>query len=334
MNSPFSQSQTSAVQLGMLESELRTGLDLYWKNAKQLLYGGPVTFAPPSEEHNSLAQNFFSTLFLYSYWRADIPVERRVLYVAVNQCLRGMVTGCDNILDNEYKKTIETNLPEAAYRFRSVLDIMASDRILFAIVASYCDLHGLPLKVALEISSTSLQSLLESGVQEASEEGGVDELLRPEDVLAKVHHYKTGLLFACTWDIPMLLDQDIEKRQHVFRDALYRIGIGCQILDDIVDLPRDYRDRRHNYVASAIAHRESADMWHHVQMFIEDSDSAQNWVDNFPGLAAKYRKEAVSMLEEGFDKLFAKEHSNFIWPAILFIADRIGVLLVNSDSSR
>lgn len=321
------------MQMQMLESELHAGLDLYWQNVEMLLSGGPVAFVTPAQEAYSLKRNFFSTLFLYSYWRANIPVERRILYVAVNQCLRGMVTGCDNILDNEYKKTIDTNLPEGAYRFRSVLDIMASDRILFALVANYCEQHGLPVTMALKASSTSLQSLLESGVQEASEEGGVDGLLSPEEVLAKVHHYKTGLLFTCTWAIPMLLDQQCQASQQPFKDGLYRIGIGCQILDDIVDLSRDYYERRHNYVASAIAHRESADKWRRVQLFIKNSDSKQHWEDSFPDLAAKLRKEAVVMLEEGLVMLFAQEHHNFIWPAIQFIADRIGVAVVGSDSS-
>ena len=36
------------------------------------------------------------------------------------------------------------------------------------------------------------------------------------------------------------------------KDALMKIGIGCQILDDIRDMARDHRERRHNYVLSCL----------------------------------------------------------------------------------
>ena len=42
------------------------------------------------------------------------------------------MTGCGNILDDEYKKTLETELPEHGVKFRSVLDILVSDRYAFS----------------------------------------------------------------------------------------------------------------------------------------------------------------------------------------------------------
>ena len=96
---------------GLLEAELRAGLAVYWDTAGQVLQGSGIRLAPPGEEDFSLKRNFFSTLFLYAYWRVALPPPRRTLYVAVNQCLRGMVTGCDNLLDDEYKATLETDLP-------------------------------------------------------------------------------------------------------------------------------------------------------------------------------------------------------------------------------
>jgi hypothetical protein len=41
-----------------------------------------------------------------------------MVYVAVNQCLRGMVTGCDNLLDDAIKPTLNTDLPEDLRRAR------------------------------------------------------------------------------------------------------------------------------------------------------------------------------------------------------------------------
>ena len=116
--------------LSSLLGELGAALTRYWSTAAEVLRGGGVRLREPESDAFSLERNFFSLLFLYSYQRLGVPRERRVLYAIVNQCLRGMVTGCDNLLDDEYKPTLETDLPSGATRFRSVLDIMVSDRVL------------------------------------------------------------------------------------------------------------------------------------------------------------------------------------------------------------
>ena len=63
-------------------------------------------------------------------------------YVAANQCLRGMVTGCDNLLDDEYKMTLGTDLPLMAGSSDPILDIMVSDRVLFEILLDFCRSNG------------------------------------------------------------------------------------------------------------------------------------------------------------------------------------------------
>jgi hypothetical protein len=118
----------------LLEDELAEGLTLFWSTAAKILQGSGVRLLDPSDGFFLLENNFFSALFLYSYHRRGIARSRRILYTAINQCLRGMVTGCDNILDDEYKKTLETDLPEEGVRFRSIVDIMVSDRVLFEIL--------------------------------------------------------------------------------------------------------------------------------------------------------------------------------------------------------
>ena len=96
-----------------LGAELQSGLTLYWKTAGKILDDSGIVLHPPPADYLAMAKNIFSTLFLYAYYAAGIAPERRVVYVAVNQCLRGMVTGCDNILDDEYKKTLEKLITEA-----------------------------------------------------------------------------------------------------------------------------------------------------------------------------------------------------------------------------
>lgn len=328
MSNPFaSYAQTYGV-ITSLESDLRAGLERFWRTAEAILERSPVRLVPPDPSCFSLSRNFFSTLFLYSYYRAGVPSERRVLYAAVNQCLRGMVTGCDNILDDEYKTTLETDLPPQAHRFRSVLDIMVADRVLFAVMQDFCRAHNHSADLALQASAISLKALTQSGVQEASEEGGIAERLAPDEILRHVHHYKTGVLFQSTWAIPALIESERAGEVQAVQDALYRIGIGCQMLDDIVDLYVDMRERRHNYVASVVSHREPAAVREKMQAWAVE-EHACNAVDRFysscPELFGRMKTEAMAELEGGLRQLFLDEHQGLVRPAARFIADRIGV---------
>jgi len=253
--------------------------------------------------------------------------SRRVFYAAVNQCLRGMVTGCDNLLDDEYKQTLDTDLPEEGTRFRSVLDIMVSDRVLFDLLIDDRERGELTAEQVRAASSVSLHGLLSSGVQEAGEEAGITDRLTPDDVLRDVHHYKTGLLFQCPWRLPALLeDIDVETIGRTTQ-ALYQLGMGCQVLDDMVDLASDLRMQRQNYAASLICHDT------------EPAEPArlQDWLQELPtsedeaGLLLAFpraRQRAVIMargyLEAGTRDLFAEEHRQLAQPVVELLIERIG----------
>ena len=303
--------------------ELRGGLEIYWHTAEETLFESGVRLAEPPDEYFSLEKNFFSMLFLYSYFRAGISSHRRVFYVAANQCLRGMVTGCDNLLDDEYKRTLETDLPLEASKFRSILDIMVSDRVLFEILLDFCKLNGFSTDVLIEASRASLTALTRSGAQEASEEAGIDKRLPPEEVLAKVHHFKTGLLFLCPWAIPPIIERDRSLAAGPITNALYKIGLGCQIMDDMVDLLSDLRNNRHNYIASLIEHGadKQANRWLRETF---QGMPAQFFAE-FPALFTTAHATALSYLEDGLSGLFSQDHQFFVKPAELFLSQRIGV---------
>ena len=145
---------------------MQTGLKLYWDTATQILDTSPIKVLDADLDYSSMEKNFFSSMFLYSYFRASIPKPRRIFYAAVNQCLRGMVTGCDNILDDEYKMTLATDLPLKAGKFRSIIDIMVSDRVLFSILQQQFLLNDLTSDQVLAVSNESIRTLAKSGAQE------------------------------------------------------------------------------------------------------------------------------------------------------------------------
>ena len=310
-----------------LNDELHEALSLYWDIATQILDKSVINVTAPEPEYFSIERNFFSTLFIYSYFRAGISKSRRVLYAAVNQCLRGMVTGCDNILDNEYKKTLETDLPEKATRFRSVLDIMVSDRILFAILQKEYLADNLSYDQVQAASFESLRALAKSGAQEASEECGVGEILSPENLLSKIHHYKTGILFQSPWALPDIIDNNNLKDTSGIKSALYQIGMGCQILDDMVDLEMDIRMNRHNYVASLICHgKNSKERTLLDTLLAEDNrvEKKQDLILEFPDAGKIATAEALKFLKNGTESLFAESHNFMVDVSISFIVKRIG----------
>jgi hypothetical protein len=313
--------------LGLLEAELSEALSLYWETAQEILWGSGITLLEKPAGFLKLDNNFFSAIFLYSYHRAGLPRDRRVLHAALNHCLRGMVTGCDNILDNEYKKTLETDLPAGATRFRSIIDIMASDRVLFSIVMAANARNELSTQQVLQASTASLHALTASGIQEATEEQGIGHILLPADVLSKVHHYKTGLLFNCTWAIPEAIGDVRPGAADSLKEALYRIGIGCQIMDDMADLGRDVREKRHNYIASLVYHEGGPQQWNALwKNAAGDSAGRERAVLllEFPQALQASARLARQYLCEGLSSLFADSHQMAVEPAIAFLYRRIG----------
>lgn len=280
--------------LSGLAAELEQGLRLYWQAAGRVLSDATLRLAAEPAGYYAAQANFFSALFLYSYWRGGVKPERRSLYVALNQCLRGMVTGCDNLLDDEYKPTLATDLPAGATRFRSIIDIMVSDRVLYELLAA----AGFTAAELLLAGRVSLATLAPSGAEEAREEGGLLSELGPQEVLTQVHHYKTGLLFQAPWALPALLEQLDSGLLQAQKQALYDIGLGCQILDDMVDLERD--QGHPNYLAALMRVHSPAEA------------------------RALAGARAQAYLSSGFAALLAPEHRDLQRPAIAFIIERIG----------
>lgn len=311
-----------------LQGELQDGLKLYWDTATKILDKSSISVLDADPDYFSLEKNFFSFLFLYSYFRAGIRQPRRIMYAAVNQCLRGMVTGCDNILDDEYKMTLATDLPFEASKFRSIIDIMVSDRVLFSILQQKFLLNDLTSDQVLAASSESLRTLAKSGVQEASEEQGVGTILKPEYILSDIHSLKTGILFQSPWALPDLLeDPDTLGNPDGIQQSLFQIGMGCQVLDDMVDLSLDLKTDHHNYVASLIQHGDKkyeTDLLHGMLENRNHIEVSKDTLFQFPAAMEKAGIKALDLLKTGTENLFDLEHQFMVDASIAMISKRIG----------
>ncbi len=308
----------------IIQEELRSALSSYWKTGQHILKDSGIALMPPPRDYTSLEKNFFSALFLYSYHRAGIPPRRRILYTAINQCLRGMVTGCDNLMDDEYKETLITDLPGKSFRFRSVLDIMVSDRILFELLFKYFTEDRMSTQQFLGTIAASITALTRSGAQEASEEGGVDAVLPPQQVLETVHHFKTGLLFMCPWSVPRIIEDCSNTAVDSLLEGLYRIGLGCQVMDDMVDLAQDIKKRHHNFLASLVYYHSGSAQWDRLNAWASETGDERKFMTEFPDAVSRAVQVARQFLKEGLRLLFDERHWPLIEPTIRFLSQRIG----------
>ena len=320
-----------------LLEELETGLSRYWETAAGILRPSGVTLQAPPEDYFSFKNNFFSLLFLYSFDRAKIPKSRRILYGATLQCLRGMVTGCDNLLDDEYKKTLDTDIPKTGVRFRSVIDIMVSDRVLFQILLEACRHQEISEDQVVAATTASVKSMTRSGVQEASEEAGITAILKPDELLRTIHHYKTGILFKCPWDIPLSIENFDESGVVPLLDGLYRIGMGCQIMDDMVDFMSDLERKRHNFLVSSIYYGSHPIEKGRLQGLVTAGGRPQLMADlakDFPDSLSQAFETSHQFLESGLNMLLSEQHQLLLEPSIQFLEERIGVTHLTGKSRR
>jgi len=212
-----------------------------------------VSMEPIPDSFYALRKNIFSTLFQSMYHLMDCAPQHRLFYGKLIHLFRIWVTSADNLLDDEDKVVIPIQMPGSSRVMRQVVSIMTADRIFQQLLAEGRETGALTPAQAQELSERSLQILLPSAAQEASEEAGITDRPDPEHVLNVIHRYKTGILFNVAFLGPEVIEPHLDReRAAALKEALLQFGIGCQILDDIRDLARDYIEQRHNYLLSTL----------------------------------------------------------------------------------
>ena len=204
-----------------------------------------------------LQKNFFSILFLAVYRSVGISQQRRIFYGTINHAIRGIVTGTDNLLDDECKEMLPLRLPASACRFKSVMHILLFDRFLCRTIDEgiAAGLMGPEQRELLQ--QQIFRVMVPIGEGEASEEGGVSEIFTPREILSTVHSQKGGNLLRLAFVAPCLLETSLEKPLALADQGIYRIGVALQVIDDLTDFYQDIDDRRHNYLMSVIRHEGS-----------------------------------------------------------------------------
>jgi hypothetical protein len=205
------------------------------------------------DEFYMLRRNLFSTLFQSVYHLLQIREDRRLLYGKLNHLFRIWVTSADNLLDNEDKIVVPIEITGSSRVMRQVISIMLADRVLKNITDQAVRDKIINEDQASLLTHKSLQILLPSAAEEASEENGITHRPDAEYVLNTIHRLKTGLLFHIPFLGPDTIETNIDKNTLTFcKEGLMSFGLGCQILDDIRDIAKDHLEMRHNYVLSKL----------------------------------------------------------------------------------
>lgn len=237
-------------------------------------------------------KNFFSILFLAVYRAIGIDPEKRHFYGMLNHCLRGLVTGADNILDDEYKEMLPLNFPEPAIRFKSVMHILLFDRFIVRITSAMEE-QGLLANVDAALLQQKLfEALVPIGAEEAQEEGGVRTIMPPEKILSTVHMYKGGKLLCLAFVAPQLVESAFRLELRWAEQGIYSIGIALQLIDDLTDFYEDISHANHNYLVSSIAHRGTREEKNALDKALRQTDR------EFPAIESQYTNSVALIMEE------------------------------------
>jgi hypothetical protein len=183
----------------------------------------------------------------------------------------------------------------------------------------------IPMDRVLAASAASMKTMTRSGVEEASEEGGISEILEPGAVINPIHHLKTGILFQCPWDIPQTIENLTKERLSPLLKGLYEIGMGCQIMDDIVDLADDIQAGRHNYLASLVHHGANPAEKERLASFRLEPSGKRPTAESCPHALGQAADLSNQLLARGLNLLFSADHQALIKPVIGFLENRIGI---------
>jgi len=103
--------------------------------------------------------------------------------------------------------------------------------------------------------------------------------------------------------------------------------MGCQVLDDMVDLGSDLRMNRHNFAASLIYHDTDPAELARLQDWLHEPATSEDEAEllmAFPRAGRCAARAAREYLEAGARGLFMEEHLELAQPVVELLIERIG----------
>jgi hypothetical protein len=202
---------------------------------------------------------FFLILFRSVLQTVGIATTDLRLCCELNFCIKGTITAADNLFDDQDKALLPLTLGQGS-RFRSILQLLAFERLASRALDRGVDAGSISASSAAQFQKELLSKMAAIGSLEGSEEGGVDGVMEPDQMIEQVHRVRGGALFELAFIAPRLLetsvDPDLLSRA---QNAISKLGTAFQIVDDLTDFEFDLGRGSHNLLVSQIAHRGSSE---------------------------------------------------------------------------
>ncbi|HSW31533.1 MAG TPA: class 1 isoprenoid biosynthesis enzyme [Longimicrobiales bacterium] len=247
---PDVQGQADAVRT--LYADLREVLGSEFRAAEPHVPDAAEALAPAGLHF--VQEYFFLILFRSIFASLGVGAERLRLYSELNFCIKGTITAADNLFDDQDKSLLPL-APVSGARFRSILQLLAFERLLRRALDRGQHARLLDGAQRDAVLRGLLDRMASIGRLEGSEEGGVDEVPTPEEMVERVHRVRGGALFALAFAAPSVLeDGDTAVKFAAAEPAVARLGTAFQIVDDLTDFEFDLGRRSHNLLTSQAFH--------------------------------------------------------------------------------
>jgi hypothetical protein len=239
---------------------------------------------------------FFLILFRSIFGSLGVPADRLRLYTELNFCIKGTITAADNLFDDQDKNLLPL-APVAGARFLSILQLMSFERLLRRTLDR--GQHGGIVDGAQRdaILRGLLDRMASIGTLEGSEEGGVDHVPDPDDMVERVHQVRGGALFALAFAAPAVLEEGgLADKVAQAEPAVAKLGTSFQIVDDLTDFEFDLGRRSHNLLTSQIYHRGTPEEREALERFRDGAPVPAGAVETL------FQASARAVLERAYEE--------------------------------
>ena len=265
-----------------------------------IIMKGSIELKPFDSSVLEIEKNLFSVIFTAIIKNLGIDSDLIQFYTLSVHCMRALVTGCDNILDNEYKEVIPFRLGEEGKMMKSVFMIMTADRIISGLALEKFREGVISYEKASQLSISVIRVLTDSGMEEGEEEEFCiqDDYPEPDIMIGNYLYRKTGTLFEAPINLLIEMGEISDKKAETSLTMLSSLGLGCQLLDEISDFSEDILSGRLNMVASLMRHGKYRIPKHEINNFAENMK--QNAGKNTDIISGKSGKAFNSARNECF----------------------------------
>lgn len=241
-----------------------------------------------------LQEYFFLILFRSIFSALGVAADRLGLYTELNFCIKGTITAADNLFDDQAKSLLPL-AEHSGSRFMSILQIMVFERLLRRTLDRGVAAGTVSAEQRDSIQRGLLDRMAAIGMLEGSEEGGVAEILPPDEMVDSVHRVRGGALFALAFVAPMVLEKgEVGEKMAAAQVPVAQLGTAFQIVDDLTDFEFDVGRRSHNLLVSQI---------HHLGSPEERAALRRFWLGESVGadvVEVRFRNSARAVLERAY----------------------------------